>query len=682
MKRKNFLYALLALSVLGVSCSRTDLTPALQVSGEAPKDPYTVPFKWWALESLQTREAPQGERTTLTAQFSEAARSYLDMNDEETEAAVIWSPGDSFTMYGFDGYVYDATYTTEEGGAAAAFSSTGVVPTPCYSMVPESNKFATYGNYKVFEITVPNLQTAIEGNIAPGINAAYAYSESQDAPLRFHNLLSLVRFRLSGGIAGEVRQVTLRSSYVLSGDIIVLADGDDAEFNTDLVFDGSEHYSTVTLSGDFRAGADYYIATVPAAGQLVTMAFSNSEGETITRYGSNPVDFRQGRICDLGTIALGDSFEEESSILSPVCYMTSSKARPVTLAVIPDGFTLDELATYEAKAKIGINALFATEPYKTYKDYFNVWILKVPSAESGAGITDGKGNVITPRNTYFSTAWGSESYGDMSSDYGRVFSFVSQNCPDITDGLHTIDEVPVLLLINEDRYGGICQSWSNGQCISMVPTVSIPLAWGYPDSCAVSNSDPSLGLRKVTDEEYAELGRNSGDWRNIVVHEFGGHGIGRLTDEYWYGTDRGAIGAISGHSLDVPMGLNISAHYSPTPWDDEVLSRRDALVAQNPLYSRIGVFQGGEVSKLHRWRSEKISCMIDNRFFFSTWQRMLIVKRILSLAGEAFDVDEFYAKDHPEDPVRDVVSSPVMGKPSPIAPVHVPPLPPVRIMDN
>ena len=76
-----------------------------------------------------------------------------------------------------------------------------------------------------------------------------------------------------------------------------------------------------------------------------------------------------------------------------------------------------------------------------------------------------------------------------------------------------------------------------------------------------------------------------------------------------------------------------------------------------------------------RWRSEKISCMIDNRYYFSTWQRMLIVKRIMTLSGSSFDVNSFWEKDIPTDTVRYVISSKVMGEP-PLRVLEMPLLPP------
>ena len=154
------------------------------------------------------------------------------------------------------------------------------------------------------------------------------------------------------------------------------------------------------------------------------------------------------------------------------------------------------------------------------------------------------------------------------------------------------------------------------------------------------------------------MGRNTGDWRNTLVHEFGGHCFSRLGDEYWY-TDSslGPVSEMSEHSWPVPFSLNLSASSTNPGWMADLLGDdlqvKPSLVDRNPLYSRIGIYQGGDVSPFYRWRSEKISCMIDNRFYFSTWQRIIIVKRIMSLSNSAFDIDSFWAKDVPTDPLRD-----------------------------
>lgn len=56
------------------------------------------------------------------------------------------------------------------------------------------------------------------------------------------------------------------------------------------------------------------------------------------------------------------------------------------------------------------------------------------------------------------------------------------------------------------------------------------------------------------------------------------------------------------------------------------------------------------------WRSERVSCMIDDRQYFSAWQRYLIVKRIMTLSGDlsSFSFDRWLAKDVTIDPLRDL----------------------------
>ena len=149
------------------------------------------------------------------------------------------------------------------------------------------------------------------------------------------------------------------------------------------------------------------------------------------------------------------------------------------------------------------------------------------------------------------------------------------------------------------------------------------------------------------------MGRHVGDWRNTLLHEFGGHGYGRLTDEYWSETTKYTEpGYVPGHGYQVPYAVNVSGYYDDVPWQEDLLDVRDVLVQRNPDYGRIGIWHGGQTSLYYRWRSEKVSCMIDNRPYFSAWQRILVVRRILEKAGEPFDMDAFLAKDVTVDPIR------------------------------
>lgn len=488
----------------------------------------------------------------------------------------------------------------------------------------------------------------------------------------FHNLTSLLKFRLSGAVASRVKTVTFQGSGVIAGDMIFRMNDGMLEEIPGSHFKDS--FSRISLQGDFEAGVDYYIALWPRQMTGFRMVFSDGEGNSTTRQSVKSVTFARSRVKDFGTIDLGDEFLElNDGSLDPVRYMTASEGtKPVTVAVVPDGFTKDQLPLYEQLAKSGIDALFSTEPYKTYRKRFNVYILKVASAGSGANVTDGYGHIINPSGCYFGSKWGADSYGDMSADADVVFDFVGRQCPDIVNGIHTVQEVPVILLINDSRYGGICWSWSDGQGYAMVPYTGEGegLCWGYSDIVPATDDPLPTPVteemldqysRYTTQDDLDEIGGyNVGDWRNTLTHEFGGHCFGRLDDEYW-GSPSYTDSPVGGHSWPVPFSLNVSDNPYSTPWQ-QLLDNREGLMALDAHYERIGAFQAaGEM--FGRWRSEKISCMIDNRFYFSAWQRYLITQRIFELSGDgdSFSYEGWLAGDVTTDPVRDVVSNGAPG---------------------
>ena len=624
--------------------------------------------------------------SSLIAGF-EGTRTHLEANSAGTAVKVIWDAGDSFSMLSADlpnKSISRAIYTTSAGGSSAVFTTGNVVDVHswCYSIYPGYNNVGSYTDYTgtahfVAGIKLPVNQTAVVAGVEKGLAISYASSTTQTADLLFHNLLCLVRFRISGALASSIKNVTIKGQKQLAGDFVIQMEDGEVSLS-EVRFSSSETSNSVTLSGDFVPGQEYIIALLPGS-QRLSMIFDDGNGHSTTKNTPNPVNLQSGRVVDFGNIDLGDSFTDALPI-APVLYKQASKgAKPVTIAIIPDAFLESQASDYDLLARDAADAILSVEPFKTYKDYFNIWILYAWSNESGASVTDGNHNITEYHDTFFSSSWGTDNYGDMDADKTKVFQFVSENCPDVVNGVHTINEVPILMLVNDSRYGGICWTFSDGSALGIVPYIydGSGLAWQYPDITPVSDSDPSAGVRSTTKEEFSAFGSSRGNWLNVVVHEFCGHGFGRLADEYWYNSVGDPVSSIGNHNFPVPFGLNISATYDNTPWQS-LLDIKPQLVSINPLYDRIGVFQGGWVSALNRWRSEAISCMIDNRLYFSTWQRVLIVKRIKALAGESFDMNDFVANDVATDPLRDAVSSPTPGYnyagPARIMPMTPPPV--------
>ena len=674
---------------------------------ELPEEATTTVIDPWLANPVTNIKTIPGPSVSITATGSVETKSHLEMNGTGNFAKVIWDAGDEFEMYAGSN---SAVFTTVNGGEKAAFETVHTLPqgtkayafyAPLSDKVVEIENVLTHFNVLTanplewgFGIKVPAEQTAKANDVTKGLNFAYAESNDYEENLTFKNMLALVRIKMTGSIASTVTSVTLRSASSLAGDCVLVPTANGTPVLTfSKKFKGDVASQTVTLTGTFAADTYYYFAVVPGTQSGFSLTFSGGNGHSITKIASKAVTFARGEINDIPTIALGSSWPSAGPGMSTIKWNTASAgaAKPVTFAVVPDGFTAAEMPLYEMLAKSAMNTMFNVEPFKSYKEYFNVYIMKVASNESGARITDGTDAEKT-RECYFESEWGKDDYDHMKANDNKVFAYVANNCPDIGEGegKHTIEEVPVLIIINDTRYGGKNITYNTGRAYCMAPYTYSGggLSWSYPALEAISDSDPSQGAQNTPTERLAEVGTNTGNWLNTMVHEFAGHCFGRLADEYWYDKASPSVDHISTYDWTVPFGHNVSATYNNPGKDDtygtdgwnfllnEDKTAKTSLVATNPLYNRIGVYQGAKVSILNRWRSERVSCMIDNRFYFSTFQRYLIVKRIMTLAGATFDEDSFWAKDVPIDPVRDIVSSSVMGESNSIPPRPVPLLPP------
>jgi len=644
MKKKVFLSLMAVVPLFVFSCSKSVIEPETVATKEIESDP-------WTIVPMEMHFVGNGD-LSVVADYSDETKSQTSMNGAGTYASVLWTAGDEFLMVN-EALDY-TTYTASASGAKVSFEGGAVLSGGPYNCIyPESSLSAvgTYNEKPIYGLYIPKEQTATVGSVAEEANVSFTQVATQEEELHFKNVGAIVKFKLAGDVVSSVKKVTLGGTASTSGTFVVTPSAEGApQIITSIYFTGYPQFTNVSLvaPGDktFEAGKDYYMVVAPGVHDTFYMTFENSDGSQSTKkFSSKVMTFNQSRITDFGTINLGDDFDHSND---PILYIEHTTGENyATIAVIPDGYTAAEMDQYVLDARSGIDALFNTEPYKSYRGYFNVWILKVPSAESGARISDG-----TPeeqnRDCYFQTTWGATSYNTMTANADRVFRFVSENCPDIVNEKHTIIEVPILIMINDTRYAGMAVNYGNGQTYCMVPKSKdgSKLKWSYPSVEAASVDATPGNTHDVTQDEKTAMGVNVGTWRNTLVHEFGGHSIGKLGDEYWYNDYVSAVDAIPQHSWPVPMMLNVSAKSDPSlvPWSELFTSAIETKMAgiSTKYAERISVFQGADVSMFNRWRSEKISCMIDNRFYFSTWQRYIIVNRIMTLAGlPSITVSEF-----------------------------------------
>ncbi len=614
-------------------------------------------------------EAPAPIVYTIQAGFAAEepeTRSRLDF--DEVRAQVLWTGGDAFRMYRMGTFGYSqTTYTTQDDGVTSAtFTTTKqLAADDSYTSIYPSAGYKVYRKNDdiLLIVPVPPVQEAVPGGVKEGLNFSAAWSSSTEDNLQFRNLMSYVRFRVSGAAVSSLKSVMFDAGTTVSGDAsLYFQDGEVCvDFSTKVSSPTYERSNTVTLSGTFEEGKEYCIAMVPTSltGGF-SMVFSDGDGHLIEKRSTKELTLTRSRIVDFGTIDLGNTWRTDDQVIR---YVTQTKGRKKNvIALLADGYTSEELDLFEERARSAVDYLFTVEPYKSYKEYFTVYICRTVSNESGAGVNspDNKDEIIKAVDNRFGSRWPDNgTYSTMTADAGKIQAYLRAAIPEVVSGNLTYQDVPTALLINDTRYGGICHIYARGWSYGQIPFQrnGASIRWSFPKYQAVGAWDNSGGSRSTTDAELYEMGQMVGDWKNTFLHEFGGHAYGRLGDEYWSGTSSvDAEGAIAGHSYAVPHALNVSGYYDAVPWKADLLDNLDDWVDRNPDYARIGRWHGAAKSIYYRWRSEKISCMIDNRPYYSTWQRILIVRRIMAKTGETFSMDDFIAKDVTVDPIRPVVS--------------------------
>ena len=136
------------------------------------------------------------------------------------------------------------------------------------------------------------------------------------------------------------------------------------------------------------------------------------------------------------------------------------------------------------------------------------------------------------------------------------------------------------------------------------------------------------------------MGQNS--FGPVVVHEGGGHGFGRLLDEYKYYNEHIPNDVISQvkswRSKDPYYGYNIDFTGDPAKVHWGHYFNRDG-------YDAVGMYEGASLYHIGVWRPEYMSCMDDNRYYFNAPSREAIVRRIMRASGSTFNIETFVKND-------------------------------------
>lgn len=306
-----------------------------------------------------------------------------------------------------------------------------------------------------------------------------------------------------------------------------------------------------------------------------------------------------------------EQYDTEYSDGEVMTLNTATKGPGIDIVFIGDGYDAKDIAkgTFKQNTEDGFKHFFGIEPYSTYKDYFNVYAVVSKSDDSGIGTV----------NTVIDTKFGSYFTQNRikSPDADKCFEWAKR-----ADASMDISKSLVIMLMNTSTYEGVTMMYGDGSAIACCP---------------------------VSTDAYPY------DFRGIIQHEAGGHGFGKLGDEYIYHNafiqtcncndgcehPKGDDATSTSYGVYKSKGwyknLSMTADAKQVPWAH--------LIYHKNYSDKVDMYEGGYMHTRGVYRSEATSCMNNNIPYFSAISRQAIVERIKAYAGEAFDFDDFVAKD-------------------------------------
>ena len=289
-----------------------------------------------------------------------------------------------------------------------------------------------------------------------------------------------------------------------------------------------------------------------------------------------------------------------------VTLQKAKEGNGIDIVMMGDGYTDYQIASgmYEQDMKKMYNSLFTEEPYKSYKDLFNVYYVNVVS------LTSGYDHNLTALKGWIGVGT------SVGGDDGKCIEYARKVLPD-----QRIDDAMIVVAMNTYSLSGTCYMYSPSNSQS---------TWGSGVSISYfTKGDGSSTL-----------------FEQLLHHEACGHGFAKLGDEYAY-KDYGQIPSdkVEGHKALEPYGWWKNVDFTSDP-----TKVKWAKFLTDTRYNNegLGVFEGGATYWTGVWRPTENSIMNDNTGGFNAPSREAIYYRIHKLAYGAdwqYDYEKFVEWD-------------------------------------
>ena len=286
---------------------------------------------------------------------------------------------------------------------------------------------------------------------------------------------------------------------------------------------------------------------------------------------------------------------------------SAEEGNGINIILMGDAYTDWMIAEglYDQTMRGTMDKLFTVEPYKSLRQLFNVYSVKVVSKCGG---------YFAGAETALECTFGSETH--VGGNKSKVLSYASKVLNE-----EQMDEAVIVVIMNSTQYAGTCYYY-------------------YPSGAL---ADYSRGLTI----SYVPLGANEAEMERTLHHEACGHGFAKLADEYVNESE------VADHSRYMAQHYQYNyGWYKNIDFTGDPKLIRWAKFIADPRYAdeKIGAYEGAYYRRTGAWRSRETSIMVHNTGGFNAPSREAIYYRAHKLAYGAewqYDYEEFVEWDTP-----------------------------------
>jgi len=295
----------------------------------------------------------------------------------------------------------------------------------------------------------------------------------------------------------------------------------------------------------------------------------------------------------------GQTYWEDGEV---VVVQKATKAQALNVVVVGDGFIKEDLrvnGVYEALAKQNLEIFLRLPVFRDMKEYMNIYILMCESKERGMWHPSD--------NSYSSEVHVDNKFHSHNGSYD--YDLVKTTVRSMKEIGSAIEQTGVIFIAN-GYLGGYAMGGGYGFGIASFPVAT----------------------------DVSASGHISGYW---AIHEFGGHILGGLPDQY----GSGPISQSVKDNIDREHaeGRSLATDYTNDP--EKVIWKE--FLKQEMYQGIVGIYPGGYNGTGESiYMPEEKSCMRENPYFcYDAPSRYQIWKRMKMIAQEGYTLSEFFKYD-------------------------------------